>query len=234
MSGGGMSNQISNWAGGGATTTLGAAQLLYGMSQQKKNKRPEYVIPEEIGQNLNQAQQQALQGLPEAQKQQYLNNLQQSTAYALQQSSSRKGGLTGIAALNQQNIQGNQNLLAMDAQARMQNQQQLMAKRNQMADYKQQAFQLNSLNPYYEKTAQNQALMGAGMQNVSQGFQASNNGNVDWGGGAQNNQPQVQKSFYTADANSPQGMVNYGGANSPAYNQNLYNYQGQQFNTGMS
>lgn len=191
--------QISNWAGGGATAALGAGQLLYGMYDQKRNKRPEYKIPDEAYQNLNQAQQEALQGMPAAVQQQYINNLNQSSAYALSQAGSRRAGLTGVAALNQNQNQALQGLAAQNAQVQMQNRQQLYGMRNQLADYKGQAFQFNQVNPYYERTAQNQALMGAGMQNISQGFQASNSGNVDWGGG-QRNMPQQQQ---------PQPQVNY-------------------------
>jgi len=153
----------------GGSALIAGTQYGVGKYNQKKDekKRPQYNIPDEISQNLNQAQQQALQGLPEVQKQQYLNNLQQSTAYSLGQTSSRKGGLTGIAALNQNQIQGQQDLMSLDAQARMQNQQGLMGQRQNMADYKQQEFQINKLNPYYENIARNEALTGALFQNVN-------------------------------------------------------------------
>ena len=42
---GDASGMISNWAGGGATTTLGAIQFGLGYLNDKKNKRPEYNIP---------------------------------------------------------------------------------------------------------------------------------------------------------------------------------------------
>jgi len=171
-----MTNQISNWAGGGASTTLGAAQLAYGLYKQKRNKRPVYEIPDEIKQNLTQAQNAALQGLPEEQKQQYLTNIQRGQAQSLASSGSRRGGLAGIAGLNQQQNDAYANLLSMDASARMQNQNQLYGMRQGMADYKDQAWQINKLNPYYEQTSQNNAMIGAGMQNMSQGFQAGNTG----------------------------------------------------------
>lgn len=209
-----MTNQISNWAGGGATTTLGAVQLAYGLYKQKKNKRPTYEIPQEIQQNLNQAQQQALQGLPEEQKQQYLTNLQRGSAQALASSGTRRGGLAGIAGINQSQNDEYGNLMTMDAQARAQNQNQLYGMRQTMADYKDQAFQINKSNPYYEQTAQNNAMIGAGMQNMSQGFQAGNTGG---GGGYENTggkqQQQVMPSsgnqYYTPNKNSMTGMNNY-------------------------
>lgn len=191
-----MTNQISSWAGGGATTTLGAAQALYGMWKQKKNKRPTYEIPDEIKQNLNDATIQALEGLPAEQKQQYINNLQRSSAFSLSQANSRKGGLAGIASVNQNQNDAYANLLSMDAQARMANQNKLYGMRQNMADYKDQAFQINKSNPYYEQTAENNALIGAGMQNISQGFQAGNTGG-DWSKmGKQPQQNQVPQMDY--------------------------------------
>jgi hypothetical protein len=205
MSGGGMTNQISNWAGGGATTTLGAVQLAYGMYKQKHNKRPTYEIPPEIAQNLSQAQHDALQGMPEEQKQQYLSNLQRSNAYALSQSNSRKGGLAGISSLNESNNGALGNLASMDAGARMQNQDKLYGARQTMADYRDQAFQINKSNPYYEQTAQNSAMIGAGMQNMSQGFQQGNTGGGgDYGKSMEGNTPDYKRpNYYATDYKNP-------------------------------
>lgn len=211
-----MGGQIGAWAGGGATTTLGAAQLLYGMYNQKRNKRPVYEIPQEVQQNLNQAQQEALGGLPEEQKQQYLSNLQRSSAYALGQTSSRKGGLMGIEAANDMQNQGYANMLSMDAQARQANRDKLYGLRSTMGGYKDQAFQLNKLNPYYEETARNESMMGAGMQNVSQGFQAGNTGGGgNYGSGSGKSQqvvtPASGNQYYTPNPYSQDGsgMQNY-------------------------
>jgi hypothetical protein len=172
----GEAGQISNWAGGGATTTLGAVQMGIGMYKQKHNKRPTYEIPEEIKQNLTQAQQDALQGLPEEQKQQFLTNIQRNSAQSLAAGSSRKGGLAGISAINQNQNDSYGSLMAADSQARMQNKQQLYGARQTMADYRDQAYQINKSNPFYENTASNNAMIGAGMQNMSQGFQQGNQG----------------------------------------------------------
>jgi len=206
---GDATGSISNWAGGGASVTLGAFQTAYGLYKQKRNKRPTYEIPAEIAQNLTAAQQDALQGLPEEQKQQYIQNLQRGSAAALSAGGSRKGGLAGIQSLNQQQNDAYGNLLAMDSQARMQNKQNLYAQRQNMADYKNQAFQFNKVNPYYEATAQNTAMIGAGMQNMSQGFQSSNSGG-DYGK-QQQQSPQMASGnqYYTPDSNSRTGMKNY-------------------------
>jgi len=227
----GATNMISNWAGGGATTTLGAAQLAYGLYKQKKNKRPEYTIPPEIQANLDQGQQEALQGMPEEQKQQYINNIQRSQAFSMSQMGSRKAGLAGVAAVNQQGVDAYGNLLAMDAQARMANQDKLYGLRQNMADYKDQAFQINKSNPYYEQTAQNNALIGAGMQNMSQGFQAGNTGGS---GGYEKQQqaPQQQQQMQQMDYRTAPQQQQF--QMSPYQQQIIYSQaptqQGQQMN----
>ena len=139
----------------GAAATVAVAEYAYEEYQadEAAKNRPVYQIPEEIKQNLTQAQQQALQGLPEEQKRQYIENVQRGSAQSLASSQSRKGGLTGIAGVNQQQGQAYSQMLSADAQARAQNQDKLMAARGNMADYKDQAFQFNVVNPYYEKIA---------------------------------------------------------------------------------
>lgn len=169
--GGNVAGQISGWAAGGATVTAGAAQTLYGLYLQKKNKRPEYQIPQEVFQNLTQAQQAALEGMPEEQRMQYIQNIQRGTATGLSQLGSRKAGVAGLAVLNQQQNDAYANIAAQDAAMKQQNQQQVLDARQNLADYRDQQFQLNKLNPYYEKVQEAQGMLGAGMQNVTQGFQ---------------------------------------------------------------
>jgi hypothetical protein len=157
----------------GAGLALGVGEYLWNKNQAKKDEknRPKYEIPAEVGQGLSEAQRQALQGLPEAQKQQYLSNLQRGQAYSLGQSQSRKGGLAGIAALNENQNQGYANLLSQDAGARMANQKQVYNQLQNVADYKGQAFQINQQNPYYEKVARDAANRGALFKNVGNAAQ---------------------------------------------------------------
>lgn len=137
----------------------------YQKSEADKN-RPKLDIPKEVTENLTQADQQALQGLPEDQKRQYLESIRKRSAGAMASSQTRKGGLSGIAGMQQQENAAYSNLLSMDAQARAQNQRQLMAARGEMADYKMQKFQVNELNPYYEDIAFDQAQTANLSQNL--------------------------------------------------------------------
>ena len=175
--------QINNYAAGGATTLFGLHQYFEGKKMEKGNKRPTYEIPPEIQQNLTASQHAALQGLPEEQKRQYLSNLQRSGAYALSQSSSRKGGLAGVASVNDQQNQGYSNLLSQDAGARMENQKAVYGMRQNMADYKDQAFQFNRVDPFYELQARAEAMKGAGIQNIGNSFQIAGGGQGSGGTG---------------------------------------------------
>jgi hypothetical protein len=156
----------SDWAAAG-TAGAGLGQVMYAQYLKNRNKRPTYSIPDEIKQNLTQAQMEALEGLPEAQKQEFVKNIERTQASSLSQLGSRKAGLAGVANLNLQSQDAYEKMLAMDAQARRENLKALKVDRQVMADYKDQAFQLNKLNPYYEKVSESEALMGAGLQNIS-------------------------------------------------------------------
>jgi len=168
-----LGGPIGAGIGAGAGLLLGGAEYLWNKNKAKKDEknRPQYDIPKEVGQGLALANQQALQGLPEAQKQQYLTDMQRGLAYSLGQNQTRKGGLSNIAALNENQNQGYANLMAQDAGARMANQKQLYGQLQNVADYKGQQFQLSQLNPYYENMTRDQANRGALMQNISKGAQ---------------------------------------------------------------
>ncbi len=208
--------------GAGAGALLGAGIGLYQHQHNKKKaaedeaNRPKYEIPVEIQQNLTQAQQQELQGLPEEQKQQFISNLQRSSAYALSQGSSRRAGLAGVASVNQNQNDAYGNMLSQDSAARMENQNKLYGARQTMADYKDQAFQINKENPYYEQIAQRNSNNGALAKTL---MNTANLGSYIGGNiqrGATNN-PQIQPIGNINNPNQAQ-YGNYGGA------QNSYNY----------
>lgn len=175
---GGLSGAASGAAAGTAIApgwgtliggVVGAGVGLYGAYQQNEamDNRPKYEIPSEVRQNLNEARQRSLQGLPEVQKQQYLQNIQRGQSSGLRALGERKAGLLGVAGMGQQNIDAATNLAVMDAQARERNYGNLVGARNQMADYKGQAFQFNRVNPYYENIASQQAYTGAALGSIN-------------------------------------------------------------------
>lgn len=181
---------VGTLVGAGAGLALSGAQYLWNKREAEKDEanRPKYQIPPEVSAGLNESQRQALQGLPEAQKQQYITNLQRGTAYGLSQIGSRKGGLAGLGTLNEQQNQGYANMLSQDSAARMQNQKNVFGQLENSANYKGQQFQLNQLNPYYEGIARRNANRGALMQNVNNGVQLGAQAAGGMGGGGAQSQ----------------------------------------------
>lgn len=189
---------------GGLSLASGALQYFKGKNLEKRNKRFTAETPSEAYQNLSMAQQMALQGLPEEQKQQFISNLQRGTALGLRELGTRKAGISGISALNQQQNDGYQQMLGMDSQARVQNQNQLMQQNQNIANYKDRNFQLNTVNPYYERVAQSQAMMGAGLQNINKGIQLGANFMTSYGQPS-NGSPYFQR----PNLNSQTRMLNF-------------------------
>lgn len=153
---------------------VGAGLGLYGAYQTNEalDNAPKYEIPEEIKKNLSEAEFYATQGMSEEAKRLLVKGIQEQQAAQMAAGSTRKAGLVGLAASQQQQQNAYAQLAAQDAMAREQHRAQLAQARSIMADYKGQQYQLNVLNPYYEKTAANQAMIGAGMQNIYGAAQA--------------------------------------------------------------
>jgi hypothetical protein len=81
----------------------------------------------------------------------------------------RRGGLVGAAGVQASATQGYKDLLAMESQARVQNQQQLMQQRDVMAGYKDLEWKTNVFDPATEMRKQGDANLGAGIQNAAAG-----------------------------------------------------------------
>lgn len=156
-------------------TGYGIYQAIRGNQLATQYQRPTYTIPPEISQNLSDAQRMALQGMPEQQRQNYINDIQRSGQTALNAMGSRKAGLTGLGVVNQNQNDAYNHLLGMDAQQRMQNQQQLLGVRQNVADFRNQSFDLNQMQPYVNNFAQSQAMQNAGNQNIYGGASSATN-----------------------------------------------------------
>lgn len=213
----------------GAATSAGV-KYIKGRRDAKKDakNRPQYQVPDEVKQNLSAAQQDALEGLPEEQKQMFLSNLERGQANSLSQIGSRSGGLAGVAAVNQNGNDAYGNLLGMDSAARMQNKQQLYNQRQNMADYKDQAFQFNTVNPYYEDIAQRNANTNELFQNLNNAAQMGGGAMGGMGGGksmqtAPQNNDQMSQGFWNKK-NNQGGMYNY---NPNSQNGSIYNNNSQ-------
>lgn len=153
-----------------AQAGFGVYQGVKGNQLAKDAVRPEYEIPQEIYQNLSDAEIAALEGLPQAQKDQFLQNVQRSTATSLNALGDRKAGLAGVSSVQQNEQDAMTKLLSMDAQARQSNMNNLYNQRGILAKYEDQAFQTNEMQPYMAQAQAAEAMKGAGIQNVAGGL----------------------------------------------------------------
>ena len=149
-----------------AKTAFGAYQAFKGAKIAGEAERPEYEIPEEFMQNLNQAQRMALEGMPAAQKQQFFQQMQRATAAGMSNLQSGRSGLTGVAGVVQQQKDAALELASADAQERNRLQEGVMSARINLAGEKEKAFDFNEYQPYMEQKQAGQALIGSGIQNI--------------------------------------------------------------------
>lgn len=176
----GIGQQIASGAGTGGLVggLLGASE--YAINENAYNKqaanRPQYQIPAEVQQGLSYAENNALEGLPEEQKQQFVSNLQRGASYSLGQTQSRKGGLQGIAALNENQNTSYGGLMASDAAARYERQKNVYGQLSNVADHKSMQFQVNQLNPFLQKQEYDAAQRGAAEQNINSGISSGISG----------------------------------------------------------
>lgn len=182
---------IMGLVGAGVQGVTGLGQLIAGLAMH--NERPTKVIPPEIEANLNQAQIQYLQGLPDEQYNQAIQNFQRNLAFGARQLQDRNSAIGGIASLVQQANDATLGLDVADANARFNNLQNLYAARKDMANERNIAWDWNARQKYLENAEAKQGLIGAGIQNLTggintgmSGFAQDNFANM-YKGGNQNN-----------------------------------------------
>ena len=147
----------------------GIYQTFQGNKLANSMERPDYSIPQEVLDNLTDSQIQALRGLPEEQRQQYMDNIMRSAQTSISALGDRKAGLAGMSGVQQQQNDAYKNLLSMDAQKREENERNLQATRNTMSEYKDKAFQTNEMQPFQDTMAAAEGMQGAGIQNIKGG-----------------------------------------------------------------
>ncbi len=192
-----------SWVAAGVASATATYQIGSSIYKKQKAKKMmegnEYEIPLEAKQNLSDAQRQSLEGLPAEQQRQYLENIQQAQAVSIDAMQDRKGGLVGAAGVQASATEGYKQLLAMESQARVQNQQQLMQQRDVMAGYKDLEWKTNVFDPATEMRKQADANLGAGIQNAAAGATYAGQGMS--GGGATS--PQARQSQDTTQPEEP-------------------------------
>jgi len=151
---------------------LGILQLGAGLLS-KKPKRPEYEIQGEYTKNAFEAEQMAKEGLPQAQYNRALGNINRNQAGALRTASNLGGG-SALKSLNNILQSSNDATLALDVQdaaAKRNNSLLAMQQRGILAGQKQNKWDYDKNQVYQQAYQQKQRLIGAGMQNAIGGAQ---------------------------------------------------------------
>ena len=131
--------------------------------------RPEYEIPPEIAQNLTQAKLRALEGLPAATKQAYVQNIQRSTMTGMEGLQDRGTAVSGASAMLQGEQDAYLKLMGADATTRMEAEGDLGDARLTSARYKDRKFDVNEMQPYEVDYMRAQELMTAGVEYKTSG-----------------------------------------------------------------
>lgn len=152
-----------------AQVATGVAQAVAGGVKANRLERPEYKIPDAVEANMTMAQRMAFQGLPDEQKQEFIQQIDRQMSSSIQNMSDRKAGIGVISALSQQAQDSSMKLLSMDTQQRMANIQNLMNMRTQYAQYSDKQFMINEMQPYQEELQAAQQFQSAGLQNIMSG-----------------------------------------------------------------
>ena len=162
----------------GTTATIAGVKMV--SEKRKANKaekaeaelgdQPEYKAPEEALAGLSIQQRQAYEGMPAAQQQQYIENMQSMQASGLNQMSSLQSGLMGVANANATTQQGNNDLAVLEGQAVATNTDQYVQGLDRMAGYKDLEYQTNQLQPHQQQLAYYRAQQGAALQGQNNAF----------------------------------------------------------------
>lgn len=156
---------------------VGAGEgLITGEEQKSKaNKllgqpRPGYNIPKEALDNQQIAQNLALTGLPSAQYEQAMKNIQRQSNQAISSAQDRRAGIGLIGTIQQKANDATGNLDAQNAEARRKNIGTLLQQNQNVAGYRDKQFDWNQKQKYQQNYNYGMQLLGAGNQNIVGGI----------------------------------------------------------------
>lgn len=161
---------------GGLQALGGIGSALFGGGQRRRAKRalanlpyPVYDIPKEVFQNKSLATQMASEGMPSQQYAQGQQNILRQQNNAIRSAQDRRSGIGLIDKIQRASNDATLNLDVEDAKMKQQNQRQLMDVNNQVAGYRDKAFDWNKKNKYLQDRAYYMSQLGAGNQNIMSG-----------------------------------------------------------------
>jgi hypothetical protein len=179
----GWGTLVGGLAGAGWGLYSGLHQENQAKKLQNQNPYPTQTVPQGIQQNAQQANRMSLLGLPSAQYQEAMKNIQRQQETAIIAAQDRKAGMDAIAGTNQQANDALQQLSAADVGARRQNIQTAYGQNQVLGQYQQSAFDWNSKQKYLQNYQYAMSLLGAGNQNITRGIDtgASAIARTNWG-----------------------------------------------------
>jgi len=179
---------IAGGVSGLINAVVGAGQKRKGRKMLKQiGDSPNMNIPNEVLQNQKIAQLRANTGLPQEQYNQAMKNLQRNQMTALSGARDRRGGLSILAATQQNMDDGTLNLDVADAKARIGNENTLYGINNNVANWKQKQWQNNVSDKWNRKYSYAMSLLGAGNQNFSSGLNQLASSGISYLSGVGNN-----------------------------------------------
>lgn len=192
--------------GGIANAVGGIISGIAGLKQMKEGKKilgqiGEEVVPEDILTNQRMARQMAGEGMPSQQYAQAMKNIQRQQLTALRGAQDRRGGLDALSSLQQGTNDALLGLDVADANARRQNQQQLMTINNQVGNFKNRIWE--------RKYNYGQSLRGAGNQNLMAGIDKFIGGGGLVGYGLAGNGGGNNDAYIGAPNNTPAELIPY-------------------------
>jgi hypothetical protein len=162
---------------GGLTSAVPAAyQLFTGMKQQaqagiglSRLKRPEYKTPEEALRSMNVAQNRYADKFMPGQGA-YMDRVEQQAANAFAQSSEAGNPFALIANIQGQSANQLRDINTQALNQQMANEKAYMQSLGQIADYRDQEWQINKFAPYRDKYNEFRDMYGAARQNIYGGL----------------------------------------------------------------
>lgn len=167
----------ASYIGGGAQLLSGIVGDIVGAGQKKQGNRilggltyPTEAIPQAIIENQDEARQRANQGLPSAQYNKAMQDIQRQQMAAIYGTQSKRGGLSTIADVQKNTNDATLNLDAKDAQQRIANQNNLQEVNNAVGGWQDKVWDNNVKQKYLQNYNYAMGLIGAGNQNQSNGI----------------------------------------------------------------
>lgn len=149
-------------------TITGSIQAIEGQQTLNSLQRPEYEIPSEVRTSLTLAQQEYGAVGRDEMNARIQNQLGAANSASVAVASGN--GYAAAPAIEAQRQTGSREISALAEQKRRADLQRLMASQENMANYKDQEFQVNKFAPYAQRYNEGREQIGGGLENINTGL----------------------------------------------------------------